>query len=61
MGRLEILERSREEGVFIRSGDLLLHCLHNRHTYSLNGEFPHFKDAFSLYRKTTGSELCHRE
>jgi hypothetical protein len=23
--------------------------------------FPHFKDAFSLYRKTAGSELSHRE
>lgn len=21
--------------------------------------FPHFKYVFSLYRKTTGSELCH--
>ena len=51
MERLEILERSREEGAFICSGDLLRHHLRNRHTRFLNGEFPRFKDALSLYRK----------
>lgn len=46
MERLEILERSREEGAFIRSGDLLRYYLRNRRTHFLTGEFPHFKDAF---------------
>jgi hypothetical protein len=58
MERLEILERSREEGAFIRSGDLLRHYLRNRRTHFLNGEL---QRRVSLYRKTTGSELCHRE
>ena len=61
MERLEILERSREEGAFIRSGDLLRRYLRNRRAHFLNGELPISKDAFSLYRKATGSELCHRE
>ena len=40
---MEILEQSREEATTIRTGDLLRHCLHNRHTYFLNGEFPRSK------------------
>ena len=54
MERLEILERSREEGAFIRSGDLLRHYLRNRRTHFLNGELPISKTRFPLYRKATG-------
>jgi hypothetical protein len=46
MEGLEILERSREEGAFIRSGDLLRRYLHNRHTRFLNGELPISKMRF---------------
>lgn len=40
-----MLERSSEKDGFIRTGGLLHHCPHNRHTHSYDGASPHFNYA----------------
>jgi hypothetical protein len=41
-----VLERSHEEGAFIRSGDILRHHFRNRRAHFLNGELPISKTRF---------------